>query len=31
MMTASQPVSDFLTASVAVMILLQWKKKEFAK
>ena len=28
---ASQPVSDFLTASVAVMILLQWKKKEFAK
>ena len=23
---ASQPVSDFLTASVAVMILLQWKK-----
>ena len=28
---ASQPVSDFLTALVAVMILLQWKKKEFAK
>ena len=28
---ASQPVSDFLTASVAVMILLQWKKKEFTK
>lgn len=24
---ASQPVSDFLTALVAVMILLQWKKK----
>ena len=28
---ASQPVSDFLPALVAVMILLQWKKKEFAK
>lgn len=27
---ASQPVSDFLTALVAVMILLQWKKKAFA-
>lgn len=27
---ASQPVSDFLTALVAVMILLQWKKKALA-
>lgn len=27
---ASQPISDFLTALVAVMILLQWKKKALA-
>ena len=28
---ASQPLSDFLTALVAVLILFQWKKKEFEK